>query len=124
VVKTPRLPRTHLRTLYHLATAVCCPSRYEGFGLPAAQGMACGAPVLASDIPAHREVLGDAADLLSPDSPGAWTDAILRMVQDPARRDRLARAGRQRAERYRWTQVAEQYRRLYGEVAGGQVAGA
>ncbi len=109
----PRVSRARLRALYALATLVVCPSRYEGFGLPAAQGLAAGTPVLASDIPAHREVLGDAACLLPVDAPERWADAIGSLVQEARRREDLAGAGRERAEAFRWEVAARQYQALY-----------
>ncbi len=109
----PRVSRARLRALYALATLVVCPSRYEGFGLPAAQGLAAGTPVLASDIPAHREVLGDAACLLPVDAPERWADAIGSLVQEARRREDLAGVGRERAEAFRWEIAARHYQALY-----------
>ncbi len=114
----PRVSRARLRALYALATLVVCPSRYEGFGLPAAQGLAAGTPVLASDIPAHREVLGDAACLLPVDAPERWADAIGSLVRETRRREDLAGVGRERAEAFRWEVAAGHYQALYrGEVS-------
>ena len=109
----PRVSRARLAALYALATVVVCPSRYEGFGLPAAQGLAAGTPVVASDIPAHREVLGEAACLLPVDDPAAWAEALTALLQDPARRRELAAAGRERAGAFRWERAARQYQALY-----------
>lgn len=114
----PRVSRARLRALYALATLVVCPSRYEGFGLPAAQGLAAGTPVVASDIPAHREVLGDAACLLPADAPAAWAAALTALLGDPARRQELAAAGRERAEALTWEVAARHYQALYrGEAS-------
>jgi len=118
VVATPRLAREQLAALYHVATAVCCPSHYEGFGLSAAQGMATGTPVLASDIPAHREVLQDAGLLLSDQDAGAWAAAITRVIEDAPRQQALAEAGKVRAAQYRWETIATQYQELYQRVVG------
>ncbi len=109
----PRVSRARLRALYALAALVVCPSRYEGFGLPAAQGLAAGTPVLASDIPAHREVLDEAACLLPPDGPERWADAIASLVRDASRRADMAAAGRERAEALRWEEAARRYQALY-----------
>ncbi|MDA8200604.1 MAG: glycosyltransferase family 1 protein [Thermaerobacter sp.] len=111
----PRVSRARLRALYALATLVLCPSRYEGFGLPAAQGLAAGTPVLASDIPAHREVLGDAACLLPVDAPERWANAIGSLVREAHWREDLAGAGRERADAFRWEVAARHYQALYRE---------
>lgn len=66
----------HLPTLYAGATAVCVPSRYEGFGLCAAEGIAAGRPVLVSDRGALPEVVGDDGVVLPADDPAAWTAAL------------------------------------------------
>ena len=65
-----------LHALYSHARAVVLPSRYEGFGMPALEGLAYGKPVLAADAAALPEVLGGHGTLLSPDDAAAWTAAI------------------------------------------------
>ncbi len=62
--------------LYQRCTAFVCPSRWEGFGIPALEALACGAPVIASDIPAHREVLGSAATLVKLGDAASWEAAF------------------------------------------------
>ena len=62
------------------ATAVVLPSLYEGFGLPALEALACGAPLLAADASSLPEVTGDAALLLDPRDPAAWTAAMRRVL--------------------------------------------
>ncbi len=76
VVLLGYLPATTLRAVVAGAEAVCMPSRYEGFGLPVLEGLAAGRPVLASDIPAHREVAGGTATLLPVDDLDAWAGAL------------------------------------------------
>jgi hypothetical protein len=66
-----------LLLLYNAAALLAVPSRYEGFGLTAIEGMACGTPVLASDGSSLREVVGDAGILLPPDDEEAWAAALL-----------------------------------------------
>ncbi|GLK80222.1 glycosyltransferase family 4 protein [Methylopila turkensis] len=94
VIETNDLPDTALVALLRGARALLFPSFSEGFGLPLAEALGLGAPAVASDLPAFREVAGDAADYLDPlDGPG-WERAVLAFMRDPSpRRDQaLARA--------------------------------
>jgi len=96
-----------LAALYSGAVAACIPSLYEGFGLPALEAMACGAPVLANDVGGVQEV-GAGAALLVPveDAPG-WVEGLLRLFQEPGLREHLSELGLTRASRYSWDRSAE-----------------
>ena len=74
------VPADELRVLYSAVHAVVAPSRAEGFDYSGAESMACGTPVIASDIPVHRWVYGDAADYFDPYSP----EALARLIADYA----------------------------------------
>jgi len=78
VIELSPLPDADLVRFYAAALAVLVPSHYEGFGLPALEAMACGAPVIAADAGAHREVVGAAGLLVDPHDPAAWRDACQR----------------------------------------------
>jgi alpha-1,3-rhamnosyl/mannosyltransferase len=95
-------------TLLAGADAVLVPSRYEGFGLPVLEAMACGAPVICSTADALREVAGDAADLLDCDDVAGWSAAMERAVQDGRWRSQRIAAGRRRAAAFSWQRAAEQ----------------
>jgi glycosyltransferase involved in cell wall biosynthesis len=90
------LPQPDLARVVAGAAALVFPSWYEGFGLPALEALACGTPVVASDLPALREVLGDQAELVPPGDPAALAGALARVLDDPgggpARAARRARA--------------------------------
>jgi glycosyltransferase involved in cell wall biosynthesis len=114
---TAGLPPDAVRTLGYLpepdlagvvagAAAVVVPSWYEGFGLPALEALACGTPVVAADLPAHREVLGDQAELVPPGDPGALAAALGRVLEDPG--GEAARAARRtRAAGFTWETCAQ-----------------
>ncbi len=111
----------HLPLLYAGARVVLVPSRAEGFGLPGLEAAACGAPVLATPIPAHREVLGDAAHYAVSGTPAALAEALSRLWDDEPLRDALSRRGPLRAARFSWSDTAERTLAGYREaVAGGR----
>lgn len=70
-----------LVTLYQTCSAFVYPSKWEGFGIPPLEAMACGAPVIASDIPAHREVLGEHARLVTLGDEAGWASALASLDQ-------------------------------------------
>lgn len=84
VVLAGYLADDDLRAVVAGATAVCMPSHYEGFGLPVLEALAAGRPVLASDIPAHREVAAGHATFLDPDDVDAWSSALSAPPDDDA----------------------------------------
>jgi glycosyltransferase involved in cell wall biosynthesis len=93
---------SELRILYGHARATVCPSFGEGFDFSGVEAMKSGSPVVASDIPVHREVYADAAEFFNPYSIDALFHA-LQSVMDPAlsaRRDELLTKGTTVAERY------------------------
>jgi glycosyltransferase involved in cell wall biosynthesis len=91
------------------------PSRFEAMGLAVVEAMLAGVPVVASDIPAMREVLGDAAVLVVPDDPHALRRAIQGLLDDPDRRTRLAAAARARAAGYSVERMVDRYEALLDE---------
>ncbi len=108
-----------LAELYRRAACLVLPSRYEGFGLPVLEAMASGTPVVASPDPAVREVAGDAAVYSEPDR---LAEGIRRALTD---RDRLSRAGVERARAFAWEETARRTLAVYhavlaeGERPGG-----
>ena len=110
--------RDDLVDLYSAATVFAYPSLAEGFGLPVVEAMACGAPVLTSDVSSMPEVAGDAARLVDP----LDTDAIRRglhdLLTDPDGRELLRGRGVDRASSFSWDRTARRTLELYGEIAG------
>ena len=106
-VHTPGyLPELDLVRVVAGAAALVVPSWYEGFGLPALEALACGAPVVASDLPAHREVLGDQAELIPPGDPAALAAALARVLDDPGG-EPVRAARRARAAGFTWENCAQ-----------------
>jgi glycosyltransferase involved in cell wall biosynthesis len=98
--------RQRLRDLYRGARAFLYPSRYEGFGIPPLEAMACGAPVIATRTGAIPEFAGEAALLIDPGDRNALRDALVRLLGDPALRRELRARGPERARLYRWERSA------------------
>jgi glycosyltransferase involved in cell wall biosynthesis len=102
--------------LYRQAVALAHPSEYEGFGFTPLEAMARGCPVLASDIPAIREISGAGALLLPPGDEHAWTEAIVRVFADPSLRDSLRERGLRTVASYSWERTARELCELLLEV--------
>lgn len=96
-----------LATLYRGATALVFPSLQEGFGLPVVEAMACGTPVITSDIASLREIAGVAnAKLIDPFSVDSIAAAMDAVALDPGEQERLRANGLARAREFRWPRVA------------------
>jgi len=89
------------------AAALVYPSLYEGFGLPVLEAMACGIPVITSNVSALPEVAGDAALLVDPRSREAIAAAMRSILDEPRLRERLIEAGLRRASGFSWRRTAE-----------------
>jgi len=107
-----------LASLYSGATAVVIPSLAEGFGLPAVEGAACGAPMVLSDLPAHRETLDGGALFFAPTEPEALTTALVWLLDNPDQAGELAVRGQNRARALSWDNAVEPLRELIADAAG------
>ena len=111
-----RLDDVALRACYRSAIALVYPSRYEGFGLPLLEAMACGCPVLAARTSSIPEVTGDAAILLDPDDAPAWAAAIESVLDSADVRARLRDGSLRRAVQFSWRRTAEETARVYADL--------
>jgi glycosyltransferase involved in cell wall biosynthesis len=114
------VPEEDLPALYSGARIFVMPSLYEGFGIPLIEAMACGAPVVASNVSSIPEVVQDAGILVSPTRPQEFADAIARLENDPALRSRLIERGLRRAKDFRYDTSARKLLRLFEEVGAGR----
>jgi glycosyltransferase involved in cell wall biosynthesis len=116
VVFTGQFREQDKAPLLSAATIFAFPSLYEGFGIPVLEAMACGTPVVTSNVSALPEVAGDACVLVNPYDPEAISQAFADLLEDQGKRDDLSRRGLERARRYTWHEVAEQTLRVYKEI--------
>jgi glycosyltransferase involved in cell wall biosynthesis len=110
------IPDADLPAVYAGSQALAFPSEFEGFGLPVLEAMACGTPVVCSNTSSLPEVAGDAALLVDPLDVDALTDALRRVLSDPALATELRDRGLAQAARFSWARAAQEtlavYRRL------------
>jgi len=101
---------------YRRAAVFAYPSRYEGFGLPLLEAMACGTPIIAAAAGSLPEIVGDAAPLLPSDDAGAWRDAIHALLTDSARGEDQSARGLQRAKTFTWARTARETLACYQRI--------
>ena len=110
------VPDDDLPALYSGADLFLFPSLYEGFGLPPLEAMACGAPVVCSDVSSLPEVVGDAALLVPPLDVRAWAEALRRLLGDADLRANLRARGLARAREFSWARAARATAEVYRQV--------
>jgi glycosyltransferase involved in cell wall biosynthesis len=108
-----------LRALYEHAACFVFPSLYEGFGLPPLEAMACGAPVITSNISSLPEVVGDAGILINPYNIEELAEAIRRVLGDAKLRQQMRQEGLERAALFTWENTARQTLKVYEEDFDG-----
>jgi glycosyltransferase involved in cell wall biosynthesis len=124
VLVLPFLDRATLAAIYRRCALLVMPSEREGFGLPLLESLACGTPVIASDIAALREVGGDAVTYCAVGDVGAWVAGIGALLEERARESseweaRQAR-GVQRAEAFSWSKYAREIASLYERLGADE----
>jgi glycosyltransferase involved in cell wall biosynthesis len=107
------VPDGELPALYRGAAAFVFPSRFEGFGMPIVEAMACGTPVVASSHPSMDEACGDAAVRVDPDDPAAIAAGIRQALSEA---EELRARGLEHARRFSWRTVGETFLRGYEEA--------
>jgi glycosyltransferase involved in cell wall biosynthesis len=123
----PQVADRVLAGIYRRAAVLLLPSEREGFGLPVVEALACGTPVIASDLPVLREVGGRAVDFHAPEDREAWASAVLALLEERRARPDLLMARRSEAvswaARFTWRHFADQLAGIYLRLGGMRVAG-
>lgn len=107
-----------LAVLYSMADLFVLPSFYEGFGLPALEAMACGAPVIVSDRASLPEVVGDAGKVFDPGRVDALSELLYTVLKDRNLRKDMSNKGMKRAGKFSWKKTAEETVRVYERALG------
>ena len=119
VIYTGYITEQELADIYNMATLFAYPSLYEGFGLPPLEAMACGCPVLTSNVTSLPEVCGDAACYVNPEDEAGIADELARLLRDSQARAELKKRGLQRAELFSWERSAQEHMAVFRQVAEG-----
>ncbi len=110
---TGYVPAADVPILYNLASIFIYPSLYEGAGLPPLEALACGTPVITTDVSSMPEYVGDAAVLVPPGNEESLAQAMQQLSQDADQRARLSAAGPQRAADFTWKRTAQDTLAVY-----------
>ncbi len=115
-----RVTDLELILLYSMADVFAFPSFAEGFGIPLIEAMACGAPVITSNVSAMPEVVGDAALLIDPHNIDELATAISNLLENEQMREELRAKGYQRAREYTWEASAQKMLHIYQNLSNGE----
>ena len=124
VIFTGYMGDEDLLLLLNHSSALLLPSFCEGFGLPAVEAAACGAPVLATTCSPLPGLLGEGAIALAPDDRTGWRDSLRAVLGDPERAARMGRAALAAAGALSWDNSARQLLEIFGEAARQRAAAA
>jgi glycosyltransferase involved in cell wall biosynthesis len=115
---TGYVEQADLPLIYNMADVFIYPSVYEGFGLPVLEAMACGIPVITSNVSSMPEIVGDAGVLFAPNDSQDLARSLLNLINNPMDRQRLSLMGLERAASFTWNSTAEKTIAVYRHVLG------
>jgi len=110
------VPEEDLIAIYNMASVFVFPSFYEGFGIPVLEGMACGVPVITSNVSSMPEVGGDAAIYFNPYDEKDMADKIRMVLDNEQLRDVMVKKGLEKVKEYSWDKCARETLKVYEEV--------
>lgn len=116
IILTGYVPNTELPGIYCLSTIFLYPSLRESFGIPMLEAMACGTPVITSNTSSMPEVAGNAALFIDPFKPEQITEAIFKLLNDPAIKSGLIVSGFEQAQKFTWKNMALGVLNVYNEI--------
>ena len=117
ILFTGFIPFADLPLLYSGASILAIPSLHEGFGLPALEAMACGTPVLCSNISSLPEVVGDAAVQIDPYKVDEIADGLQSILENESLRNSLIEKGIERSRQFTWENTAQKVINIYKEIS-------
>lgn len=117
IIITNYVNERDLLSLYQNAEMFVFPTRYEGFGIPALEAMACGAPVITSNVSSLPEITGDAALLINPSDVGEISEAMIKLADSESMRSQMRIRGFKQAERFSWAKTARETLGVYRSLS-------
>ena len=120
VIVVDHISELNLAYYYSSAALLAYPSLYEGFGLPLAEAMACGCPVVTSNTSSLPEVVGEAGIMVNPYDTRSLVQAMRQVLTDSELRDSMVRKGLEQSKKFSWESTAELTLRVYNKVTGGE----
>ena len=114
------VPDYLMPALYQRAVCLVFPSLYEGFGLPALEALASGAPVVASNVTSLPEILGSSAVFVNPENVDSIAGGIEKLLTDDALSRKLVAKGREQAKKFSWETCAQEHVRVYERSIRGK----
>lgn len=116
IIQPGFIPEEDLPMFYTCADAFIFPSKYEGFGLPPLEAMACGTPVIASNKSCMPEILGTAAEYFNPNKPEEIAKIIKNIITNPAKLKNMSQQGTEQAKKYSWSKMAQETLKIYESI--------
>jgi len=119
IIYTGYVPDEELPLLFNAAELFVCPSFYEGFGLVVLEAMACGTPVITSNVSSLPEVIGDAGIMIDPHNCEELAQAMHRVLTEPGLKEEMRKKGLERSKGFSWRHTAKRTQEVYNRISKG-----